>query len=50
MRERKYIAGLVLYSVFMYIIGAIIYYIYLMPKNMSDRFKTLLPFCITPLM
>ncbi len=50
MRERKYIAALVLYSILMYVVGALVYYVYLMPRNMSDRVRTLMPFCITPLM
>ena len=48
--EKKYIGALVLYSILLYIVGAVIYFIYLMPKNMSDRIQTLIPFFITPLM
>ena len=48
--EKKYIGALVLYSILLYIVGAVIYYIDLMPKNMSDRIQTLIPFFITPLM
>lgn len=47
--EKKYIGALVLYSILLYIVGAVIYYIYLMPKNMDDRIQTLIPFFITPL-
>jgi hypothetical protein len=47
--ERKYIAALMLYSILAYSAGALIYYIYFMPKNLTDRFKTLIPFLISPL-
>lgn len=47
--EKKYIGALLLYSIVLYILGAIIYYIYLMPKNLADRLKTLIPFLIIPL-
>jgi hypothetical protein len=47
--EKKYIGALLLYSILLYIIGAFIYYLYLIPKSLLDRFKTLTPFFITPL-
>lgn len=47
--EKKYIGYLLLYSILFYIVGAFIYYLYLIPKNLLDRFKTLTPFFITPL-
>ena len=48
--EKKYVGALLLYSIVLYIIGAVFYFIYLMPKNMGDRVKTLIPFFIMPLM
>jgi len=48
--EKKYIGALLLYSIVFYVIGAVFYYIYLMPKNLGDRVKTLIPFFIMPLL
>lgn len=46
--EKKYIGALLLYSIMLYIVGAVFYYIYLMPKNISDRVMSLVPFFIMP--
>ncbi|CAF0948860.1 unnamed protein product [Brachionus calyciflorus] len=48
--ERKYIGALVLYSILFYIFGAIVYYIYLFPTNISDQVKTSIPFFISPIL
>ena len=48
--EKKYVGALLLYSIVLYIIGAVFYFIYLMPKNLVDRMKTLVPFFIMPFM
>lgn len=48
--EKKYVGALLMYSIVLYIIGAVFYYIYLMPKKLADRLKTLIPFLIMPLM
>ncbi|RNA17986.1 lunapark-B isoform X1 [Brachionus plicatilis] len=47
--ERKYIGALVIYSVLLYIIGAIFYYIYFMPTKLIDQVKTSIPFFISPI-
>ena len=50
LNERKFIGSLILYSIGLYIIGAIVYYIYLIPTNLTDRMTSLVPFFITPLL
>lgn len=46
--EKKYVGALLLYGIVLYIMGALFYYIYLMPKKLGERMKTLIPFLIMP--
>jgi hypothetical protein len=48
--ERKFVGALMLYFLLLYFLGAIIYYLYLMPNNLVGRIKSLMPFFITPIM
>jgi len=48
--ERRYVDALVIYSTALYILGALVYYLYLMPKSLIDRTKTLIPFFISPIL